>query len=222
MDIRIAGIEFPKTKKGRNKIFAILETSFNIWSEAGHAGFSLHEVARRLNIRLSNVQYYFPTKDKLLLAMFSYRFYLLKESWQEKFESSSDPQQVLDTVLEFELELGVDESIVRLYWQTFLVASLVPEVKEELNQVYRWLLYKYTMLIVDLRPDLREPQITDLAVNLFSLLQGAHNMLCLQPEKEQWQLRYRKLALNLVRDFTNSDDSLSDYATTGAELVRRI
>ncbi|MDO9002395.1 MAG: TetR/AcrR family transcriptional regulator [Aquabacterium sp.] len=57
------------TGKGHERRLQILHAATQQLIEAGYAGFSTRQVAERLGLRLSNVQYYFPTREALLEAL---------------------------------------------------------------------------------------------------------------------------------------------------------
>lgn len=57
------------TGKGQERRLQILDAATRQLTEEGYARFSIRQVADRLGLRLSNVQYYFPTRDALLMAL---------------------------------------------------------------------------------------------------------------------------------------------------------
>lgn len=57
------------TGKGHERRRQILDAATRQLTEEGYARFSIRQVAERLGLRLSNVQYYFPTRDALLAAL---------------------------------------------------------------------------------------------------------------------------------------------------------
>lgn len=58
-----------RTAKGQAAADAILAAALELLSGEGLAALSMRKVAERLNVRLSAVQYHFPTWEKLLQAM---------------------------------------------------------------------------------------------------------------------------------------------------------
>jgi AcrR family transcriptional regulator len=55
--------------KGRQRVDEILDAAAGILVEEGYAELSTRKIAARVGIRLSNVQYYFPSKQDLLQAL---------------------------------------------------------------------------------------------------------------------------------------------------------
>jgi len=57
------------SKKNKNTSTLILEKARKMYNERGIEYVSLRELAKVLNIRVSNITYYFPTKDDLVNAL---------------------------------------------------------------------------------------------------------------------------------------------------------
>jgi AcrR family transcriptional regulator len=56
-------------RQGSARIEEILDAARHVLAQEGYAEFSLRHVARRVNIRLSTLQHYFPSRDDLLRAV---------------------------------------------------------------------------------------------------------------------------------------------------------
>ena len=77
----------PFTAKGNERAAAILEAAKNVLVEDGFAAMSLREVAKRADMTVGNVGYYFPTKDSLLAALAEYIF----DRWDARFRRHLPP-----------------------------------------------------------------------------------------------------------------------------------
>jgi AcrR family transcriptional regulator len=80
----------PFTNKGNERVAAILEAAKNVLVEDGFAAMSLREVAKRAEMTVGNVGYYFPTKDSLLAALAEYIF----DQWDARFRRHLPPALV--------------------------------------------------------------------------------------------------------------------------------
>jgi AcrR family transcriptional regulator len=65
-----AGATLPARKKGRERRQLIVDTARDILKTSGISGLVLRDVADQLDITHGNLQYYFPTKEDLLVAIF--------------------------------------------------------------------------------------------------------------------------------------------------------
>lgn len=68
-DLQTKGVS-RNSRKGERRREEILQASRAILVEEGWEAFSLREVATRLGIRHGHLQYYFPTKQDLLVAIY--------------------------------------------------------------------------------------------------------------------------------------------------------
>lgn len=57
------------SRKGKQRVQSILEAARSVLVEDGHSQFSLRNVANRAGMHLRNLQYYFPTRDRLIHAL---------------------------------------------------------------------------------------------------------------------------------------------------------
>jgi AcrR family transcriptional regulator len=69
------------TEKGSERIRIILEEAKNTLVDEGFSGLSFRNVAKRAEITVGNVTYYFPTKDDLLVELAGYIF----DRWETRF-----------------------------------------------------------------------------------------------------------------------------------------
>ena len=60
------------TRKGRDRVLKVLDATKAVLISHGYAGLTLRLVAERADIAHSNVQYYFPTKDRLVESFMMY------------------------------------------------------------------------------------------------------------------------------------------------------
>lgn len=77
----------PLTSKGSERVVAILEAAKTVLVEDGFAALSLREVARRADMTVGNMGYYFPSKDSLLVALAEHIF----DRWDARFRRHLPP-----------------------------------------------------------------------------------------------------------------------------------
>ncbi|MEL7547941.1 MAG: helix-turn-helix domain-containing protein [Pseudomonadota bacterium] len=70
-------------EKGRETLKAIMRTTIELIIEGGFSDFSMRKVASQLGIKLSAVQYYFPTRDDLLQAIGKFTVYVYNAQQQQ-------------------------------------------------------------------------------------------------------------------------------------------
>ena len=71
----------PMTTKGSGRVQDILKAARDILVEKGFASLSYGVIARRVGIAVGNVNYYYPSKDQLMVELAEYIF----DRWDERF-----------------------------------------------------------------------------------------------------------------------------------------
>src|SRR5690554_6391387 len=62
----------PTSRKGQARAAQILKAARQVLVEAGYTQFSLRNIAAQAGMHLSNLQYYYPTREQILLALLHY------------------------------------------------------------------------------------------------------------------------------------------------------
>lgn len=97
--------------KGQETLKAILKTTIELIIEGGFSDFSMRKVASTLGIKLSAVQYYFPTRDDLLSALGKLLVYRY-DAQQKKVMGKAYPSPLA------RLEAYIDFSLARVREQS--------------------------------------------------------------------------------------------------------
>lgn len=87
-----AGATLPARKKGRERRQLIIDTARDILKTSGITGLVLRDVADELGITHGNLQYYFPTKEDLLLAIFDQELLKYTTTLHEAIKRTSSKQ----------------------------------------------------------------------------------------------------------------------------------
>jgi AcrR family transcriptional regulator len=79
-----ANLSKAPTGKGRERVAIILEEAKNIVVEEGFSGLSFRSIAKRADMTVGNVSYYFASKDQLMEQLAEYIF----DRWEKRFLKS--------------------------------------------------------------------------------------------------------------------------------------
>ncbi|HZU12287.1 MAG TPA: TetR/AcrR family transcriptional regulator [Chloroflexota bacterium] len=99
----------PPERRRQNReamLDAIREVSIEIMREQGVAGLSLHEVARRVSLRVQSLYKYFPSKAALYDALFRQAARLLAENDRQVWEGTAPTWERVDTWLRSRLDFA--------------------------------------------------------------------------------------------------------------------
>ena len=154
-----------KSNELRNeKILHIISSTLNILSREGYAQLSMRSVAAEAKLSLSTLQYYFESKDKLLMEtvrIFAYSFIDRYNAFT--LETDFSPPQVLDHVLQDILTEATHKEVAGLLieiWALGVHDRAIGNLLTELYGEYRALLAK---LFMDLEIGLNPKGADDLA-----------------------------------------------------------
>ncbi len=131
------------------KVEHILSCAMNILKESGNQGLSMRKVAEAADMRLSNVQYYFKTKELLLAALLE--GFLLE--YAESMRVLTLPEQLSVEKKLSRLTLGILNDIEKcdcavVFKEIWAIAERNSAVKKAVNEYYGQL---HTMLFDELK-----------------------------------------------------------------------
>jgi len=158
----------PASGTGRRRYEEILDTAISPLIEEGYGAFSMRKIADRMGIRVSLVQYYFPSRGELLRALFERS---LQRSI-DRFAATADGR-TLKAMTTFVLnhQLAPEES--RLFWELWALSAHDDAAAEAKERFYRGYRHEIGKVIAPLRPDLPEDEIARRATIITVLLEGA-------------------------------------------------
>jgi AcrR family transcriptional regulator len=158
-------------RKGQRRRKEILDTAREILLEEGWASLALRDVALRLGMTHGNLQYYFPTKDDLLLAVFDEEVAKYTTGLHEAASAASSRRARLEAIVDSALEEMLKPE-VRLWYVAYATASHTPEIREVLrreNERYREAL---ALELGEIASELSEQRRRHLAQLIQALLDG--------------------------------------------------
>ena len=123
--------------KTGQKTELILVTALHILAEQGDQGLTMRQVAKRAEMSLSNVQYYFRNKDALLAALID--FYL-NESYETyyKFIETVPEQDKTEATIRFLLINPDMEFVCRVFKELWAISERNDAVKKHLTNHYQF------------------------------------------------------------------------------------
>lgn len=159
-------MKHPASTKGRERRDQILDAAAATLIEAGYADFSLRKIAERIDIRLSNLQYYFPTLVELLSALFTREL----ERARERFEASG--AQDLDTLLTMLLDEQGDSASCRLFWELWALSARNRDIAGMMADFYARYSAAVETLIARSHPDMSPAQRRRRAMLVTAMIEG--------------------------------------------------
>ena len=143
------------TEKGRARVCAILEEAKNILVEEGFAELSFRNIAKRVGIKVGNITYYFPSRERLLEELAVYIF----DRWDAGFRQRvparlTDPQEVFDYSIRYMIEENKRHRTNALLQEMWAMASRSDVVMRMLDVFYTKMRVWIDGVLVNVNPAL--------------------------------------------------------------------
>jgi hypothetical protein len=185
------------SRKGEQRRQDILDTAKSILIDEGWEAFSMREVAARIGIRHGNLQYYFPTKQDLLVALYDSEVSVYTSAIAAAVASAGTRQSAIEGILDSGIAM-----VRRPETQLWRIAAALSPQDSEMeailardNQLYR---DELMSAFADIAPGLTRQQQAVLARFVQVLVDG----LSLQLMTDDPSSRQMKSLVRLLRVVT--------------------
>jgi len=156
------------------KIEHLLNCAMNILKESGDQGLTMRKVAEAAGMRLSNVQYYFKTKELLLGALLEGFLLEYAESMQLlSLPKQGNPEKKLSLLALYILTNIESSDCAVIFKEIWAIAERNSAVKEALDEYYKKL---YRTLFKELKKaapeNCQNHQVDNAVVILLPFIEG--------------------------------------------------
>ena len=160
-------------QKTEERRAAILVEARILFLDSGNAGFSMRSVAKKVDMSLSHLQYFFPTKDQLFLEMVRYTVNdYLRNYKRIMAEAYSSPQQQMSAVLDY---LFIDLTrldVTAMFVELWGMALRDVEARLFQRKLYRVYRRKFSTILTRLYPDVSWDTIKRVATQVLAHVDG--------------------------------------------------
>ena len=162
-----------RKSRANNRREEILTTTMRVLAFEGEASVTMRSIADRVGIRLSTLQYYFPTRRELLRDTIEQCIGSVVRQMDEMIhDSSTDPGKLLHKALKVHLKTSRDPFVSKFFAAFWALAAHDSEAEELLNEVYERDCQRYAKLIQMASPKLSGKVCADRAVLILAQLEG--------------------------------------------------
>jgi AcrR family transcriptional regulator len=176
---KIDGDIFPlqvkaRSKAGRKTATKIIKLAYKILQTESYEVLTMQGIAKRLGIRLSNVQYYFQSKSELIIALLSYNTQLYEARWNEYLSRVDDsPEEQFRAFLEFNFEDIKSTTTRHFFIQLWPLLSIADNYSGELLRgMYAPQLDKLVEKIKDISPAATKAEVRVRAEIIAAMIEG--------------------------------------------------
>ncbi|WP_339674140.1 TetR/AcrR family transcriptional regulator [Dasania marina] len=162
-----------KTIKGNSKRQQILVIARKIIDEQGYQELSFNHIASQLEVRKSNVQYYFPSKQSLMNALIDEaRNYTDKDLFRGEADLDIDPEKTFMRYVSDCVGSLFKSSDRNFFRNLFWLATYDDKIADDVKQLYKAYIDDLTRLITLLNPYISIEECRAKATIIVSLYEG--------------------------------------------------
>ncbi len=160
-------------QKTEEKRTAILVEARMVFLDSGNAGFSMRSVAKKVDMSLSHLQYFFPTKDQLFLEMVRYTVNdYLKNYKIIMMESYNSPEQQMCAVLDYLFSDLMRLDVTAIFVELWGMALRDVEARLFQRKLYRVNRRKFSTILTRVYPDSSRETIKRVATQVLLHIDG--------------------------------------------------
>ena len=158
-------------QKGKDKRQDILDAAAALLIDSGYHNFSMRKVADAAGIRVGNLQYYFPSKEKLVKAMLDHALSSYLDAFVEIRRHGTPEQQFLAVIDKVVNDLNKKRTTVFFpeVWSLSNHEKGVTQAMDEMYENYRKVL---AGIIGEVNPALSAIQARRLALFISASIEG--------------------------------------------------
>lgn len=188
---------------GKATALKLVKTAHDMLMEGSYADFSMRSIAKTAGVRLANLQYYFPKKEDLILALMHYVGELYDNRYREYLKKAG--QQPLDqfkAAIEFNLDDIFCIKTRHFFIQFWPLIAMVDNYSGKLlNKFYQPQLRQFEALIDSLHPNLEKSEVQRRAAVITALIEGS--MVVTSPPKKRDETNFRQNMLQQYLDIAS-------------------
>ena len=158
-------------KKGEAKRQYVLEAAADLLIESGYHNFSMRKVADAAGIRLGNLQYYFPSKEKLVKAMLDNALSQYLEDFFEIRQQGTPEEQFLSIINHVVFDLN-EKRTTLFFPELWSLSNHEKGVTKSMDEMYENYRKVLADIIGEVNPKLSLPQCRRLALFVSASLEG--------------------------------------------------
>jgi AcrR family transcriptional regulator len=161
------------TTRGADRVASILTAAKDILISEGFAGLSYRNIAKAAGIAVGNVNYYYPSKDDLMVDLANFIF----DRWDERFRKRvpsrlKDDREVFLFSIGFMIQENKRDRTIRLLMEMWAMANHSPSVSKMLDAFYAKMRASIADMIGRVRPDLPSHAVAMRAALITAQIEG--------------------------------------------------
>ena len=161
-------------KSGKETSNKIIQTCYDLLSSESYKDFSMRNIAKNANMRLANVQYYFPTRKDLINALIVHVIALYHERYDSlELDEMSNPKLSFEKMIDINLNDVYNQKTRHFFIQFWPLLSEADNYSGEfLAKLYQHQIMTIGAYILKLCPEVSPQESRIRAEAIASLIEG--------------------------------------------------
>ena len=175
----------------------ILQTARDLMSEEGAGAVTVRGVARAAGITPGHLGYYFPTLDALHNALLDYVIAPYLETFERlRGQSKEDPVSGLTAVLDYVFTDLASRETTMFFPALWVLANHDDSASMRMKELYDKYMHVLEELISEMRPDLSDESIAQLALFICTSIEGQTVFIGFERPYAQHREALKKIAID--------------------------
>lgn len=188
------------TQKGKDVTLKILEAARSILVEKGYGSLTLRDVAREAGVRLSNLQYYYPTRDDLIQDLLPLVFSVYEQRYMHiAFCPGISAEEKLAKMTRYLLANIREPSIIKLFFELWALSQRSTYVADLLSEMYTNYCRRIEDIISEISPTMPAKKRTERAILIAFLIEGIMVHLNISSARADTSSNFDKECVEQVR-----------------------
>ena len=160
--------------KGQRRVEDILDTAVRVLIDDGHGMFTMRRVADAADIRLSNLQYYFITKEALLNALLNRTIGDYREALSVLTrKNKGSPYARFGKIIKYLLKDQNKRESCLIFWELWALAGRDPEIGKIMDRYYDTYIEEMAIAIMQVSSATPKRKAQRHAALIVALIEGA-------------------------------------------------
>lgn len=159
-------------RKGRERVEQILDTATQLLIEEGHGQFTMNQLAKRLGIRISNLQYYFPSREQLIQQLLQRFLDKAKDGIDAIAKKDTTPRKRLLSTVDYVLKDQDNESSCKIIWEIWALSVRDEKISEAMDDFYESYCTQVYDMLIALNPEVPPRKAGRISALVVAMIEG--------------------------------------------------
>lgn len=159
-------------RKGRERVEQILDAAADLLVKEGHGQFTMNQLAKRLGIRISNLQYYFPSREQLIQQLLQRFLNNALAEINAITSTKTTPRKRLLSTVDYILKDQVNESSCKTFWELWSLSSRDEKIGQAMDDFYECYCNRFSQMLSSQNPEISSRKIGRISALVVAMIEG--------------------------------------------------